>query len=462
MNDLKCKLLVIGGGPGGYVCASRAARLGVDTILVEGNRVGGTCLNVGCIPSKALIHTAQAFHAAVQQASGQGHGVYVSEPRLDWPEASAWRNGVVNQLCAGVTGLVERSGVKTLNGWATFRDGKTVEVTSETGTFVIRAENIVIATGSFPVELPGLQVGGNVLDSTAALALETLPERLGVIGAGYIGLELGTAFAKLGCDVTMIETGQKILPQYDSKLTRPVQRRLETLGISLMLETRVTEWDDNAGVLTLETPDGLRTLDCDKVLVTIGRMPQTDGLGLGELQLRQSGGAIEVDDRCQTSMRGVYAIGDVTPGLMLAHRAMAQAEVVANIVAEIPDTWNRICVPAVCFTDPEIVSVGVTPADVPASVKALTKEFSFRANGRALTLDDAEGFVRIVARESDHVILGVQATGLGVSELVSGFALVLEAGLRLEDVAATIHAHPTVSEAFQEAALMGVGMANHG
>lgn len=462
MNDLRCKLLVIGGGPGGYVCASRAARLGVDTILVEGNRVGGTCLNVGCIPSKALIHTAQAFHGAVRQAGGQGHGVYVSEPRLDWAEASAWRNGVVSQLCAGVTGLLERSGVKTLNGWATFRDGKTVEVTGETGTFVIRAENVVIATGSRPVELPGLQVGGNVLDSTTALALDAVPERLGVIGAGYIGLELGTAFAKLGCDVTMIEAGQAILPQYDAKLTRPVQRRLETLGISLMLETRVTEWDESAGVLTLETPDSPQTLECDKVLVTVGRMPQTDGLGLEELQLRQSGGAIEIDDRCQTSMRGVYAIGDVTPGLMLAHRAMAQAEVVANIVAETPDTWDRICVPAVCFTDPEIVSVGLLPTEVPDGVKAIAKEFAFRANGRALTLDDAEGFVRVVARESDHVILGVQATGPGVSELVSGFALVLEAGLRLEDVAATIHAHPTVSEAFQEAALMGVGMANHG
>jgi dihydrolipoamide dehydrogenase len=287
--------------------------LGVDTILVEGNRVGGTCLNVGCIPSKALIHTAQAFHRAVQQAGGQGHGVYVSEPRLDWAEASAWRNGVVTQLCSGVTGLLERSGVKTLSGWATFRDGKTVDVKGETGTCVIRAENVVIATGSRPVELFDLQVGGNVLDSTAALALDAVPERLGVIGAGYIGLELGTAFAKLGSHVTIIEAGQTILPQYDDKLTRHVQRRLEALGIALKLDTRVTDWGDGAGVLTLDTKDGVQTLDCDKVLVTVGRIPQTDDLGLEELQLRQSGGVIEIDDRCQTSMRGVYAIGDVTP-----------------------------------------------------------------------------------------------------------------------------------------------------
>lgn len=462
MTDLRCKLLVIGGGPGGYVCASRAARLGVDTILVEGNRVGGTCLNVGCIPSKALIHTAQSYHHAVQQAGGAAHGVHVSEPRLDWAEASEWRNDAVARLCGGVTGLLERSGVKSLSGWATFRDGKTVEVRGETGITVIRAENVVIATGSRPVDLPGLQIGGRVLDSTGALALDHVPESLAVVGAGYIGLELGTAFAKLGCSVTMIEAGSRILPLYDEKLTRPVRRRLEELGIGLKLDTKVTVWDEGASALTLQCGDEETSLNVAQVLVTIGRAPNTDGLGLEELHLRQSGPFVEIDDRCQTSMRGVYAIGDVTPGPMLAHRAMAQAEIVADVVAGETAAWDRICVPAVCFTDPEIVSVGYLPAEVPKDITTLVKEFSFRVNGRALTLDDVEGFVRIVARETDHLILGVQATGPGVSELVSGFALAIEAGLRLEDVAATIHAHPTISEAFQEAALMGASMANHG
>lgn len=462
MTDLRCKLVVIGGGPGGYVCASRAARLGVDTILVEGNRVGGTCLNVGCIPSKALIHTAQSYHHAVQQAAGAAHGVHVSEPRLDWEEASEWRNGVVSRLCTGVTGLLERSGVKSLSGWAAFRDGKTIEVRGETGSTLIRAENVVIATGSRPVDLPGIPFGGRVLDSTSALTLKHVPESLAVVGAGYIGLELGTAFAKLGCKVTVIEAGSCILPLYDEKLTRPVRRRLDDLGIDLKLGTKVDGWDEGASKLTLDEGDGKTTLAVEQVLVTIGRAPNTDGLGLEQLHLRQSGPFVEIDDCCQTSMRGVYAIGDVTPGPMLAHRAMAQAEIVADVVAGEAAVWDRLCVPAVCFSDPEIVSVGYLPAEVPEDTKTVVKEFSFRANGRALTLDDVEGFVRIVARETDHLILGVQATGPGVSELVSGFALAHESGLRLEDVAATIHAHPTISEAFQEAALMGASMANHG
>lgn len=462
MSDLRCKLLVIGGGPGGYVCASRAARLGVDTILVEGNRVGGTCLNVGCIPSKALIHTAQTFHAANRQARVGVHGVHVEQPRLDWGEASQWREDVVTRLCSGVAGLLERSGVKTLSGWARFRDGKTVEVQGETGQTVIRAEHVVIATGSRSVELPGLQIGGRVLDSTQALALDHVPERLAVVGAGYIGMELGTAFAKLGAEVTMIEAGPRVLPQFDDKLTRGVRRRLRDLNVTLMTDTKVAGWDEATTTLALESSSGPASLNADAVLITVGRVPNTLGLGLEELRLRQSGGFIEIDDRCQTSMRDVFAIGDVTPGPMLAHRAMAQAEVVADVVAGEKTVWDRICVPAVCFTDPEIVHVGVLPNDVPPETPVLVREFALRANGRALTLDDTEGFVRILARENDHLILGVQATGPGVSELVSGFAMAIEAGLTLEDVAATVHAHPTISEAFQEAALMGASMANHG
>ncbi|GHF65015.1 dihydrolipoyl dehydrogenase [Seohaeicola zhoushanensis] len=460
MNELRCSLLVIGGGPGGYVCASRAARLGVDTILVEGNRVGGTCLNVGCIPSKALIHAADLYHAAVMQSRGGMLGITVAAPKLDFARTQEWSRGVVDKLCAGVGGLLERSGVKTLKGWARFRDGKTVEVESETGPVLVRAENVVIATGSRPAEVPGLAVGGRVLDSTAALALPEPPARLAVIGAGYIGLELGTAFTKLGSKVTLIEAGPSILPQYDERLTRPVRRRLGDLGIELRLGTRSTGWNDATGELGLDGDND--PLGVDAVLVTVGRMPCTDGMGLDELGLRQNGPFIEVDDRCRTSMRGVYAIGDVTHGPMLAHRAMAQGEIVADVVAGHAAAWDKACVPAVCFTDPEIVSVGLLPAEVPEGVASKVSEFPFRANGRALTLDDTDGFVRIVSRESDHVILGIQATGPGVSELVSGFAVAIEAGLRAEDLAGTIHAHPTLSEALQEAALMQVSMANHG
>ncbi|TMV08275.1 dihydrolipoyl dehydrogenase [Arenibacterium halophilum] len=462
MTDLRTTLLVIGGGPGGYVCASRAARLGVDTMLVERDRLGGTCLNVGCIPSKALIHAADLFSKALRQSTDGTCGVHVAQPRLDFGETRNWMDGVTAKLRAGVAGLLEKSGVKSVSGHARFLDGKTVEVTGDTGRMTIHAEYIVIASGSRPVNLPGLPTGGRVLDSTAALALTEPPSTLGVIGAGYIGLELGTAFAKLGTKVTLVEAAEDILPQYDSRLTRPVRRRLSDLGITLKTGTRVEGWDDATGTLTMSTSDGQDTADFDKVLVTIGRTANTDGLGLEELSLRMDGGLIHVDDRCTTSMRGVHAIGDVTPGPMLAHRAIAQAEVVADVVAGHTAQWDRRCVPEVCFTDPEIVSVGLSPEMAEAETAIEVSEFPFRASGRAMTLDDTDGFVRLVCRASDHVILGVQATGPGISELAGSFAQSIEAGLRAEDISATIHPHPTLSEAYQEAALGLSSIANHG
>ena len=460
MTEIRTTLVVIGGGPGGYVCASRAARMGVDTVLVERDRLGGTCLNVGCIPSKALIHAAGLYATARAQAGAARCGVSVTGATLDFAATRAWMDEVTGRLRAGVSGLMESSGVKTLPGSARFLDGKTVEVTSDTGTILVRADHVVIATGSRPADLPGLPTGGRVLDSSAALTLGEPPARLAVIGAGYIGLELGTAFAKLGSAVTLIEAADAILPQYDSRLTRPVLRRLKDLGVTLQLGTRVAGWDDAAGTLSLTGRDGETTLHADRVLVTVGRTANTDGLGLSELQLVMDCPFIRVDDQCRTSMRGVYAIGDVTPGLMLAHRATAQAEVVADVIAGRTAAFDKACIPAVCFTDPEIVSVGLLPSECEDRVE--TSEFSFRASGRALTLDDTEGFVRITARASDHVVLGIQATGPGVSELAASFALAIEAGLRVEDVAATVHPHPTLSESVMEAALGMVSLANHG
>lgn len=462
MTEIRTTLVVIGGGPGGYVCASRAARLGVDTVLIEKDRLGGTCLNVGCIPSKALIHAADLYATASEQAGAGTCGVTVQNPALDFTATRNWMDGITGKLRGGVTALMEKSGVKTLLGHARFLDGKTVEVTGETGTTIVRASHIVIATGSSPVELPGLPTGGDILDSTAALALTEPPERLAVIGAGYIGLELGTAFAKLGSKVTLIEAAEAILPQYDDKLVRPVKRRLGELGIELNTGTRVDGWDDKTKTLTVSQEDTKESLPFDRVLVTVGRTANTEGLGLSELQLQMDGAFIRIDEECRTSMRGVYAIGDVTPGLMLAHRATAQAEVVADIISGKAAAWDPTCIPAVCFTDPEIASVGLSPTEAERLGPVETSEFSFRANGRALTLDDTDGFVRLVVRSSDHVILGVQATGPGVSEMVGEFTLAIESGLRAEDLAATIHPHPSLSESAQESALGLTSMSNHG
>ena len=299
------------------------------------------------------------------------------------------------------------------------------------------------------------------MSSTGALALTRVPERLAVVGAGYIGMELGMAFAKLGAKVTVVEALPKILPLYDEELTLPVVRRAADLGIDLMLGARASGYDK--GALRVVDSDGEETsVQADKVLVAVGRRPRTQGFGLERLDLAMAGPFVRIDDRCATSMRNVWAVGDVTGEPMLAHRAMAQGEMVAEIIAGKRRAFDQRAIASVCFTDPEIVAVGLSPeAARAAHADILAGLFPFRANGRAMTRQDDEGFVRVTARKDNHVVLGIHAVGAGVSELSSAFALAIEMGARLEDVAGTIHAHPTQSEAFHEAALKALGMPLH-
>nr|WIE92315.1 dihydrolipoyl dehydrogenase [Mesorhizobium sp. WSM4875] len=464
MKEISCKLLVIGAGPGGYVCAIRAGQLGVDTVIVEFGKPGGTCLNVGCIPSKALIHAAEEFEKIANMAGGKGPlGIAVAPPTLDLTKTVAWKDGIVSRLNSGVAGLLKKAKVKTVQGWATFRDGKTVEVETETGSQVIRAEAVVIASGSVPAELPFLPFGGPVISSTEALALSEVPDKLAVVGGGYIGLELGMAFAKMGAQVAMVEALPRVLAQYDAELTRPVLKRLGELGIEVMLGAKAKGLSTKGDALLVETADGKNAkIAADRVLVTVGRKPLTEGWGLEQIDLDMVGRFIRIDDQCRTSMRGIYAIGDVTGEPMLAHRAMAQGEMVAEIVAGHKRGWDKRAIPAICFTDPELVTAGLSPDEA----KALAGEikighFPFAANGRAMTRQGEDGFVRIVARADNHLVLGIQAVGQGVSELAAAFGLALEMGARLEDIAGTIHAHPTQGEGFQEAALKALGHALH-
>ncbi|WP_210483755.1 dihydrolipoyl dehydrogenase [Microvirga antarctica] len=462
MKDISCKLLVIGAGPGGYTCAIRAGQLGIDTVIVEAKKAGGTCLNVGCIPSKALIHAADEYESVNAMARG-GHplGISAQGPAIDFAKTIAWKDGIVGRLNNGVAGLLKKAGVKVLVGWATFTDGKTVEVTTELGRQVIRAEHVVIATGSEPVELPFLPFGGRVISSTGALALTHVPGKLAVIGGGYIGLELGTAFAKLGAKVTVIEAQTRILPQYDPDLTRPVAKHLRELNIDVLTGAKAKAAREE-GIL-VETAEGAESLvEADTVLVTVGRRPKTAGWGLDAIDLTMDGPFIRIDDQCRTSMRGVFALGDVTGEPMLAHRAMAQGEMVAEIISGKKRVWDRVSIPAVCFTDPEIVTAGLSPDEARASgIEIVVGQFPFQANGRAMTLGREAGFVRIVARADNHLVLGIQGVGAGISELSAAFSLALEMRARLEDVAETIHAHPTQSEGFLEAALGALGHAIH-
>jgi dihydrolipoamide dehydrogenase len=327
----------------------------------------------------------------------------------------------------------------------------------------VRAEIVVIATGSVPVELSGLPFGGAVISSTEALSLSSVPESLAVVGAGYIGLELGIAFAKLGARVTVVEATDRILPLYDAELTRPVAKRLAALGVEIVLGAKAEGLTGKDGALVVRAADGkTREIAASRVLVAVGRKPAVDGWGLEELDLDRSGPFIRVDDQCRTSMRGVHAIGDVTGEPMLAHRAMAQGEMVAEIIAGNRRAWDKRCIPAICFTDPEIVSVGLSPDEAKATGHEVRiGQFPFSANGRAMTRHGEDGFVRVVARADTHLVLGIQAVGQGVSELSAAFALAIEMGARLEDIAGTIHAHPTLGEALQEAALKALGHALH-
>jgi dihydrolipoamide dehydrogenase len=458
MADIKCKVLVIGAGPGGYVCAIRAGQLGLDTVIVEADRPGGTCLNVGCIPSKALIHAADEFWKLRLFAEHAPLGISAGEPTIEPAKTRAWMDGIVSRLNGGVAGLLQKAGARLVIGNARFLDGKTVAVKNGSGDETrIRSEAIVIATGSEPIELPSLPFGGGIISSTQALEFREVPTSLAVVGAGYIGLEIGTAYAKLGAAVTVVEAMDRILPQYDKALVAPVVKRLEVLGVRILTSAKAQGF--SGGKLLL---DGADPVDADKVLIAVGRRPRTRSVGLDELGLTMQRDFITVDDHCRTSMRGVFAIGDVTGEPMLAHRAMAQGEMVAHIIAGHSHAWDKVAMPAVCFTDPEIVSVGLAPDEAQAQgVEISVGQFPFQANGRAMTTEREDGFVRVVARKDNGLVLGIQAVGEGISELSSTLGLMLEMGARLEDVAATVHAHPTRGEALQEAAMKALGLALH-
>src|SRR5208282_1960867 len=411
MSELSCKVLIIGGGPGGYVAAIRAGELGLDTVLIEEDRFGGTCLHVGCIPSKALIHAAEAIHALVQPHALNAIGVTLAPPSLDYAKTVAWKNAIVSRLSTGVGALLTKAGVRTIRGRATIVDGKSAIARSDTGEQRIACEHLVIATGSEPMPLAALPFGGDVLSSTEALALTKVPETLAVVGAGYIGMELGMAFAKLGAKVTIVEALSRILPLYDEELTLPVARRSADLGIGTILGAKALGYAE--GALRVAGADGAETsVAAEKVLVAVGRRARTSGFGLERLDLTMAGPFVRIDDQCATSMRNVWAIGDVTGEPMLAHRAMAQGEMVAEIIGGEKRAFDHRAIPAICFTDPEIVAVGLSPeAAKAAHGEVLVGVFPFRANGRAMTKQADEGFVRVAARADNHVVLGIHAVG---------------------------------------------------
>ena len=474
MQTKKCQVLVIGAGPGGYVAAIRAGQLGLSTIIVEGEKAGGTCLIRGCIPSKALIHAAHQFHNLAKHASNDGHmGISIPGPaELNMGNLVEWKEGIVTRLNKGVEHLLKNAGAELINGWAEFQDAKTVKVGEGKDAIIIQAENVILANGSVPIELPFMPYGDNVISSREALSLEELPKHVAVVGGGYIGLELGITFRMLGSEVTVVEAMDSVLPIFDKEIRRPLEISIKKQKIKTHLgvfakgveaskdgRTQLNFIDKNE-----KDESKMQNVVVDKVLVTVGRKPNSASLAPTGVALDERG-FVKVNERCETNMRGVYAIGDVCDsGEMLAHVASFQGEMVAEIIAGHKRAYDPVAVPAIVFTEPEIVSVGLSPEEAKAAGHpVIVGKFPLGANGRALTqeAEKSAGFIRVCAREDDHRILGIQGVGTHISELVGEWTLALEMGALLEDIAATIHAHPTMTEMTHEAVLATLGHAIH-
>jgi dihydrolipoamide dehydrogenase len=471
----KCQVLIVGAGPGGYVAGIRAGQLGLDTIVVEGDKAGGTCLIRGCIPSKAIIHAAERFEALREHASEGGHmGLSVSsEPEVDMAALVSWKDAIVDKLNKGVEALLKGAGVELVKGWATFTGSKHCTVETPEGPLGIEAENVIIATGSSHIDLPFMPCDEEfVISSTGALDLGKLPKKAAIVGGGYIGLELGCALAKLGTEVTVVEGLDSIMAMFDEELRRPLKVWLKRHGVTVhtnALARRALVKGKGASrkvELTFEKEGEEQSIKVDKVLVTIGRRPNIKGWGFENMGVRMdaSGRFIRIDNQCRTNVPGIFAIGDVSGEPMLAHKASAQGEMVAEIIAGHSREFDKVAIPAIVFTEPEIVSVGLSPDEAKErGEEVIVGKFPLAASSRALTLEAEKtgGFVRVTARESDHVILGVQAVGSHVAELSGEFILALEMGALLEDIASTVHAHPTMTEAFHESVLKTLGHAIH-
>lgn len=454
-------VLIVGGGPGGYVAAIRAAQLGLDVTIVDKGDLGGVCLNRGCIPSKALISAAHHF----KQAQGNPFPGVETTASLDFAKVQAWKQKVVDKMTGGVKTLLKGNKVRVVQGEVYFSRPNEVRVMTENEGHSFRFSHCIIATGSRPIELKALPFGERVLSSTEALALKAVPESLIVVGGGYIGIELGQAYAKLGSKVTIIEGTESILPTFDPQLSRLVIRNLKKEGVAIHTKALAKSVEQAEGHITLTFAVGEeeQSVTADYVLVTVGRRPNTDEMGLSEIGVKMAGnGLIEVDEQCRTSVPNVYAIGDIVPGAALAHKASYEGKVAAEVIAGKSSAVDYRCIPSVVFCDPEIATVGLEEGPAKEEYgEIVTARFPYGANGRATALAAEEGYVKLIADKATGLLAGAQVIGAEASNVIAELGLAIELGATLEDVALTIHAHPTLGEMVMEAAEVGLGLPIH-
>lgn len=463
MAPMETEVAVIGAGPGGYVAAIRLAQLGKKVVIIDRGPVGGVCLNWGCIPSKALIGAGNLI-CRVREAEEMG--IHVDGLRVDLPKLQGWKDGIVEKLTSGVSLLLKKNGAKVIQGEARLVSSREIEVTSEGGKETIQAQAILIATGSRPIEIPGFSVDGeDIISAKEALSLQEVPGRLAIIGGGVIGLEIGTFYAKMGSHLTVIELTPTLLPGTPRDLVRMVERRLKKRGVKVLLSAGAKSWDrtEKGLVLKGEQEGKEFTVEADKILLSVGVRPNSQDLGLEDVGVEvDRRGHILVDNRLQTNVPGIHAIGDVTPGFYLAHRASKQGIVAAEAIAGLSTVLDVKAIPAAMFTDPEISLVGLSEEAAKEEGREVkVGRFPFAALGRALAVGEGEGFVKVVADASDGTVLGGQIVGPEASNLIAEIALAIEMGASVEDLALTVHVHPTFPEAVMEAAEAALGKAIH-
>lgn len=465
MSEQECDVIVLGGGPGGYVCAIRLGQLGLNVVCVEEAEMGGVCLNWGCIPSKALISTAHLKHKA-EKAPAQG--LDFGQVKLDAKKMQAWKDGIVKKLTGGVRSLLKGNGAKIVDGRGKLLDTKRVEVETKDGRQVLRAKQaIVVATGSATIQIPGFEFDGErVIGAQEAVSLKAVPKRLIVIGGGVIGLELGMVYQAFGSELTVVELTDSLLPGTDADCVKVVERTLQKRGAKIVKGAKAKSVDkrsDGSMRVTVASGDESQTIDGDIVLVAVGMKPRARGIGLEEIGVTiDDRGFVRTDDRCRTNVPGIYAIGDVSGPPMLAHKASKEGEVCAEVIAGKPAAKDWVTIPGIIFTDPEIATAGLTEqAAKDEGYSTKVGKFPFAALGRAMSIGETDGFVKVVVDASSGRVLGIHIVGPSASDLISEAALALEMVATAEDMAMTIHPHPTLGEALMEASAAALGHAIH-
>ncbi|MDG6957558.1 MAG: dihydrolipoyl dehydrogenase [Nitrososphaerota archaeon] len=463
MSMIEADVAIIGGGPGGYVCGIRSAQLGLKTVVIEADRLGGECLNYGCIPSKSLI-TVSKLVDKIKEA--EKFGLRASSVSVDFAQLQKWKSEVVSKLVSGVEGLLRGYRASVIFGVAEVVSKDRLVVTTAQGKEDVSFKSLVIATGTRTSSLPGLEFDGDlVISSKEGLELKGAPGRLVIVGGGAIGLEFASLFQKLGSQVTVVEIMDQLLPGSDPEIVRTVHRKLEARGGKVHLKSKVARVvkKGSEAEVEIETPEGTLTVVADKILVSVGRKPRIENLNLAAIGVQTDPrGYILTNEKMQTNVPGVYAIGDVRGPPLLAHKASKEGIVAAECISGLPSAADWKVIPDAVFCDPEVASAGLTEAKaIEAGYKVKRSRFQFAALGRALSAGEPEGFVKVVSNEEDGLVLGVQIVGPEASNLISEAALAIEMGATVEDIALTVHPHPTLPEAIMEAAESAAGHPIH-